>query len=142
MGKIIKFILSVLIFFATVFVAQAAPVVKITGLEFDNSDNLVIIQSVGKIFPKTMQTPEDNDKNIRTPENVITKCFLNNPDRVFVDITNAVLAGNQRTYNLKNSSIDTVKISQFSTNPHTVRIVFEYNKKFDPKDFAIYAKSV
>ena len=139
MGKFIKFTLSVLIFFATIFAAQAAPVVKITGLEFDNSDNLVIIKSVGKIFPKTMQTPEDNDKNIRTPENVITKCFLDNPDRVFVDISNAVLAGNQRTYTLKNSSIDTVKISQFSTNPHTVRIVFEYNKKFDPKEFAIYA---
>ena len=86
-----------------------------------------------------MQTPEDNDKSVRTPENVITKCFLDSPDRVFVDITNTVLMGNQRTYTLKNSSLNTVKISQFSTNPHTVRIVFEYNKKFDPKDFAIYA---
>lgn len=139
MGKVVKLILAFLMFFALTFCAQAAPVVKITGLEFDNSDNLVIIESVGKIFPKTMQTPEDNDKSVRTPENVITKCFLDSPDRVFVDITNTVLMGNQRTYTLKNSSLNTVKISQFSTNPHTVRIVFEYNKKFDPKDFAIYA---
>ena len=139
MGKVVKLILAFLMFFALTFCAQAAPVVKITGLEFDNSDNLIIIKSVGKIFPKTMQTPEDNDKSVRTPENVITKCFLDSPDRVFVDITNTVLMGNQRTYTLKNSSLNTVKISQFSTNPHTVRIVFEYNKKFDPKDFAIYA---
>ncbi len=139
MGKLIKLILIFLVFFAVAFSVQAAPVVKITGLEFDNSDNIVIINSVGKIFPKTMQTPEDNDKSIRTPENVITKCFLDNPDRVFVDISNAVLTGNQRTYTLKNSSLNNVKISQFSTNPHTVRIVFEYNKKFDPKNFSVYA---
>ena len=68
-------------FFTVTFCAEAAPVVKITGLEFDNSDNIVIINSIGKIFPKTQQTPEDNDKSIRTPENVITKCFLGNPDK-------------------------------------------------------------
>lgn len=139
MGKVTKFILAFLMFFAFTYCAQAAPVIKITGLEFDNSDNLVIIKSVGKIFPKTMQTPEDNDKSVRTPENVITKCFLGSPDRVFVDISNAILTGNQKIYTLKNSSVNTVKISQFSTNPHTVRIVFEYNDKFDPKDFAVYA---
>ncbi len=139
MGKILKIILAFFMFFAATFCVEAAPVVKITGLEFDNSDNIAIIKSVGKIFPKTQQTPEDNDKSLRTPENVITKCFLDNPDRVFVDITNAVLAGNQRTYTFKNSSLNNVKISQFSTNPHTVRIVFEYNKKFDPKNFAVYA---
>ncbi len=139
MGKFIKFILAIFTFFTVTFCAEAAPVVKITGLEFDNSDNIVVVESIGKIFPKTQQTPEDNDKSLRTPENVITKCFLEDPDRVFIDITNAVLAGNQRTYTLKNSSLNNVKISQFSTNPHTVRIVFEYNKKFNPKDFAIYA---
>ena len=139
MGKFIKFLLTVFLFFTVAFAAQAAPVIKITGLEFDNSDNIVIINSIGQIFPKIMQTPEDNDKSIRTPENIITKSFLGNPDRVFVDITNAVLAGNQRTYTLKNSSLNNVKISQFSTNPNTVRIVFEYNKKFDPKNFAVYA---
>lgn len=139
MGKIIKFLLTAFLFFTVAFTVQAAPVVKITGLEFDNSDNIVIINSIGQIFPKIMQTPEDNDKSLRTPENIITKSFLDNPDRVFVDITNAVLAGNQRTYTLKNSSLNNVKISQFSTNPNTVRIVFEYNKKFDPKNFAVYA---
>ena len=139
MGKFIKFLLTVFLFFTVAFAAQAAPVVKITGLEFDNSDNIVIINSIGQVFPKIMQTPEDNDKSIRTPENIITKSFLDNPDRVFVDITNAVLTGNQKTYTLKNSSLNNVKISQFSTNPHTVRIVFEYNKKFDPKNFAVYA---
>ncbi len=139
MGKFIKFLLTVFLFFTVAFAAQAAPVIKITGLGFDNSDNIVIINSIGQVFPKIMQTPEDNDKSVRTPENIITKSFLDNPDRVFVDITNAVLAGNQRTYTLKNSSLNNVKISQFSTNPNTVRIVFEYNKKFDPKNFAVYA---
>ena len=139
MGKFIKFLLTVFLFFTVAFAAQAAPVIKITGLGFDNSDNIVIINSIGQVFPKIMQTPEDNDKSVRTPENIITKSFLDNPDRVFVDITNAILAGNQRTYTLKNSSLNNVKISQFSTNPNTVRIVFEYNKKFDPKNFAVYA---
>ncbi len=139
MSKIVKYILVLLLFFVSTFCAQAAPVIKITGLEFDNSDNVVIVQSIGKIFPKTMQTPEDNDKSARAPENVITKCFLNNPDRVFVDITNAVLAGNAKTYTFRNSKLDKVKISQFSTSPNTVRIVFEYNKKFNPEDFSIYA---
>ena len=112
MGKFIKFVLAIFTFFTVTFCAEAAPVVKITGLEFDNSDNIVVVESIGKIFPKTQQTPEDNDKSLRTPENVITKCFLEDPDRVFIDITNAVLAGNQRTYTLKNSSLNNVKISQ------------------------------
>ena len=106
MGKFIKFLLTVFLFFTVAFAAQAAPVVKITGLEFDNSDNIVIINSIGQVFPKIMQTPEDNDKSLRTPENIITKSFLDNPDRVFVDITNAVLTGNQKTYTLKNSSLN------------------------------------
>lgn len=140
MGKLItKFILALTIFFAGLLSVNAAPVIKITGLEFDNSDNIVVVKSIGKIYPKTMETPEDNDKSDRSPQNVITRGHLSNPDRIFVDISNAILTDGARTYVMKNSCIDTVKMSQFSTNPHVVRIVFTYNKKFDQKNFSVFA---
>ena len=134
---ILKIIPVILLFFLCTFCVQAAPVIKINGLEFDNSGNVVIVNSLGKVFPSSMQTPEDNSDKI--PKNLITKGILTNPDRIFVDISNAVLSGTSRTYVLKNSHITSVKISQFSTNPHVVRIVFEHDKNFHAGDLAIFA---
>lgn len=136
---ILKIIPVILLFFLCTFCVQAAPVIKINGLEFDNSGNVVIVNSLGKVFPSSMQTPEDNDKSDKIPKNLITKGILTNPDRIFVDISNAVLSGTSRTYVLKNSHITSVKISQFSTNPHVVRIVFEHDKNFHAGDFSIFA---
>lgn len=136
---ILKIIPVILLFFLCTFCVQAAPVIKINGLEFDNSGNVVIVNSLGKVFPSSMQTPEDNDKSDKIPKNLITKGILTNPDRIFVDISNAVLSGTSRTYVLKNSHITSVKISQFSTNPHVVRIVFEHDKNFHAGDFLIFA---
>lgn len=107
---------------------KPVPPIKITDLKFDNSDNLVLINSQGHINlpPDTAEeTPEQTNDNIQI-HNYITKGFLKDPARAYVDITNAVLAGSSKNYELKNSILKSVKISQFSINPNVVRIVFNY----------------
>lgn len=114
---------------------------KITDLKFDNSDNVVLIMSQGEIkhpsaipIPKTenQENASEETKIDTTPYNEITKGFLREPSRAYVDITNAVLQGASKNYELKNSILKNVKISQFSLNPNIVRIVFTYNSEDAP----------
>lgn len=134
-----KFILLFLTLFLSAMFSCAAPVVKITGLELDNSDGFVIVKSIGQISTATQSAPENDVNNEQIQKNTITKGFLTNPDRIFVDISNAILAGNAQNYIVKNSVFQTVKISQFSTNPHVVRIVFAHDKALNPNDLAVWA---
>jgi len=48
---------------------------------------------------------------------------LINPDRLVIDINNAVLAGQKRTVQINNSDISEIKIAQFSVAPNLVRLV-------------------
>lgn len=135
-------------------IAWANTPLKITGLSFDNSDNIILINSQGQIklpspkintpaAPKTVENKTDgaplpdtaqinkeetaqNEEKIDYSQNIITKGFLKEPDRAYIDITNAVLSGSAKSYELKNSIFKTVKISQFSVNPNVVRLVFTY----------------
>lgn len=113
---------------AAVSVYKPVPPIKIIDLKFDNSDNLVLINSQGQInLPpdKTEETSNEETDGIQI-HNYITKGFLKDPARAYVDITNAILAGSSKNYELKNSVLKSVKISQFSLNPNIVRIVFNY----------------
>ncbi len=133
--------------------ALANTPLKITGLSFDNSDNIILINSQGQIklpiasinTPKAPKADEDKAAKAPLPEtlqdsketqaeeekidptvNTITKGFLKEPDRAYIDITNATLSGSSKNYELKNSIFKNVKISQFSLNPNIVRVVFTY----------------
>ena len=102
--------------------AYAAEPVKINSLVFDNSDNLIYINSTGVI-----------DENV-----TFSKGYLKEPDRIYLDINNAILTTPQKNYNAKYSDFNNIKISQFTLEPKTVRIVFEYNKKLDLSAFKVY----
>lgn len=95
--------------------------IKINNLIFDNSDSIIYIDSKGAIDENT----------------TVQKGFLKEPDRIYLDINNAILTTPKKTYLSKNSVFNNIKISQFSTDPYTVRIVFEY-KNFNPDLFQVY----
>lgn len=135
--KVKNILAAALILFILIFNAAlcsyADTSLKIKGLIFDNSDNIVLVNSTGKINTTKSQNTED----INYTCNEITKGFLKDPNRAYVDITNATLTGGSKNYELKNSVFKNVKMSQFSINPNIVRIVFTYEKSASEGDFNI-----
>lgn len=117
-GKIFIFLFFILISAS----AYAAEPVKINGLVFDNSDKLIYINLTGTI-----------DENV-----TFSKGYLKEPDRIYLDINNAILTTPKKNYNAKYSGFNNIKISQFTLDPKTVRIVFEYNEKLDLSAFKVY----
>ena len=116
-----KFLLLITFFMLTALSSFALEPVKINGLIFDNSDNLIFLDTKGTI---------DNSVTF-------SKGTLKEPDRIYLDINNAILTTPKKTYTAKYSGFNNIKVSQFTVEPKTVRIVFEYNKKFDVNSFKV-----
>lgn len=115
--------------------------IKIKDLKFDNSDNLVLIESDGVINLKKTASDENQAEEEKIAGfNEIKKGFLKEPNRAYVDIFNAVMDGATRNYELKNSAFKTIRMSQFQTNPNIVRIVFTYaDENTKTGDFQVIA---
>ena len=117
-----KLILIFFIFFINLFIsANAEEVTKINSINFDNSDNIIFLGTSTK-------AQYVNVKMLK----------LSKPDRLVFDIENAVLTRPNSSWTIKNSGIEQVKLSQFSTEPNSVRMVIEYNKSFNPHKLKIY----
>lgn len=101
-------------------VAYASPI-KVNDVVFDSSDSVVFIS--------TSNTSENTIK--------IKKGYLQNPDRMFFDIENAVLTRKQGSFDFTYGKLENLKISQFSTNPYTVRVVMTCSSKLKPEDVKI-----
>lgn len=109
-----RFLLIVFIFIINLFnVVSAEEILKINSINFDNSDNIVFITAASKV-------QYINVKSMK----------LSNPDRISFDINDAVWTKPNASWTFKNSEIKQLKISQFTTNPHVVRVVITYNKGF------------
>ena len=117
--KIIAFLTFFLLSSLNCFASEP---VKINELFFDNSDSVIFIKSKGEL----------------TEENTVTKGYLKEPDRIFIDINNSILTTSKKNYEAKYSNFNNIKISQFSVNPNVVRIVFEYNKGLDLSSFKVF----
>ncbi|OGH99968.1 MAG: hypothetical protein A2039_05830 [Candidatus Melainabacteria bacterium GWA2_34_9] len=52
---------------------------------------------------------------------------LSNPDRLVVDINNAMLLGSKKSININNEDIKDLRIAQFSSDPDIVRLVLTAN---------------
>lgn len=117
-----KLILFILLFISTTGVALSGEAIKINGFVFDNSDSLIYVKTKGII-----------DETV-----TFTKGYLKEPDRIYLDINNAILTTPKKTFIGKYSSFNNIKISQFTVEPKTVRLVFEYNDNFNLEDFEIY----
>ncbi len=117
-----KLLILFVMFILSSLSAFCAEPVKINSLLFDNSDGIIYIKTKGRI----------------TEENKVIKGYLKEPTRVYTDINNAILTTPKKTFNVKNSVFKNVKISQFTTDPYVVRIVFEYDKSFDSSGFEVF----
>lgn len=115
--------------------AKALAEIKILDLGFDNSDKIIFLNSIGELSPK----PAAEDSIVQNVS--ITKGALKDPDRVYFDITNAALATPSKMWNFKNSSLESVKASQFSVNPHIVRLVLTHKKELKPENFEVHANN-
>lgn len=112
----------IIVFLLTAISCFAVEPVKINELIFDNSDSIIFLKSKGDL----------------TDENTVTKGYLKDPDRIYIDINNSILTTPKKLFNAKYSSFNNIKISQFSLEPSVVRIVFEYNKTLDLSAFKIF----
>jgi len=52
---------------------------------------------------------------------------LSNPDRLVIDINNAMLLGSKKIININNEDIKNLRIAQFSSDPDVVRLVLTAN---------------
>lgn len=115
----------ILIFFIFIFnlfsLAQAEEVLKINTINFDNSDNMIFLGSSTKVM-------YINVKSMK----------LTNPDRIAIDIENAVLTQPNASWSFKNSEFKQVKLSQFTTNPNVVRMVITYDKGFNVNKLKLF----
>ena len=117
-----KVLLIFFIFIINLFsLANAEEILKISSINFDNSDNIIFLNSVSKVM-------YINVKSMK----------LTNPDRISFDIDNAVLTFPNASWSFKNSVIKQVKLSQFTTNPNVVRMVITYNKNFNVNKLKLY----
>lgn len=121
--------------------ASFAGEIKIKDLKFDNSDNVVLVESDGIINLKKPAASESGIEEEKiTGFNEIKKGFLKEPNRAYVDIYNASINGGTKNYELKNSIFKTIRMSQFQTNPNIVRIVFTYtDENAKTGDFQVIA---
>jgi len=122
--------------------AFASTPLKIKDLKFDNSDNLIFVESDGVINLKKESPADSNGLEAKISDfNEIKKGFLKEPNRAYVDIFNAAVEGGAtRNYEVKNSIFKSIKMSQFQTNPNIVRIVFTYaNENAQTGNFNVIA---
>ena len=116
----VKFIKFILILVCFCFQFAFADVMKVNDITFDSSDSIIFVST------------SNSDGNVK-----IRKGHLSNPDRVYIDIENAVLTKKQTMYEFRNGKLSSLRISQFSTNPNVVRIVMAYTNKFKPEDLKV-----
>lgn len=119
MIKLLVKCILIIVFLCTQAVYASS--VKVNDIVFDSSDSV--------IFISTSNTSENTVK--------IKKGFLQNPDRMYFDIENAVLTRQQGSFDFTYGKLSNLKISQFSVNPNTVRVVMTYTSKLKPEDVKI-----
>ncbi len=113
----LKIILSFLFLsFQTVY----ANTMKVNDITFDSSDSVIFVATSGS----------EGEVNIK-------KGILSNPERIFIDIQDAILTKKQSSYDFKNGNLSNLKISQFSANPPVVRIVMTNSPGFDLKNVKV-----
>ena len=102
--------------------AYAIESLKVNSINFDNSDSI--------IFLGTSSVEDTSDIKI-------IKSELSEPDRIFFDIENAILTFPNKTYTVKNSRMQQVRIAQNSTEPNVVRVVIWKSPHYDSKQIKV-----
>lgn len=138
----------VLIIFSFMFFSSQAAFCaanyRVNNLYIDNSDRIIYIQGSGnyKTDAASRYAPIPTANIQSDSVNLINNLAiskLSNPARFVIDIPNAVLTDPSRTYNLQNSTIQSMVISQFSVSPDVVRLVITLKQESDLAKFKVYS---
>jgi len=116
----IRTILKTLIIILCLCLQPVFAAVKVNDITFDSSDSVIFVSTSG------------SGGNVQIKKGVLT-----NPNRMFIDIDNAILTRKQGSFEFKNGKLSNLKISQFSTEPQIVRIVMTYTDKLHPENVKI-----
>src|SRR5574344_86520 len=115
----LKRFLQILIFFAmTLNIALADEVFKITSVNFDDSNSMVLLTS-----------PDNTQEPILKQVKLVK---LSNPNRAYFDIPSAILMMPQQNWHFDYGDLKQIKVGQFSTEPNVVRVVMYYQDGANP----------
>ena len=112
--KKIFFLIICFIMFLTLN-ANAEPA-KVMSLSYDDSSSLVFLNV------------ESGTDGVTFPQKYVR---LENPNRIYFDVNNAVLIGSKQQLVFEKSDIKEIRVAQFSTEPNTVRVVVTFEEGFD-----------
>lgn len=89
---------------------------KVMSMHYDDSSSVVFLNIV--------ESSEGLQKNLKFSK-------LENPNRIYFDIENAVLIGEKQQLVFDKSQIKEIRLSQFTTDPDVVRGVITFEEGFD-----------
>ncbi len=103
-------------FLVQCFASVNAEPSKVMSMHYDDSSSV--------IFLNILESPEGLPKNLKFSK-------LENPNRIYFDIENAVLIGDKQQLVFSKSEIKEIRLSQFTTEPDVVRGVITFEEGFD-----------
>lgn len=111
--KLFYILTAFILFLGQVVLAEPA---KVTSMAYDDSSSLVYINV-------------ESQDNIDTSE--LKYVRLQNPNRIYFDINDAVLIGSKQQLVFDKSNLKELRLAQFSTNPDVVRVVITFEEDYD-----------
>ena len=112
---IVTFLVFLQAFLSPVF-AEIEPL-KVMSMHYDDSSSIVYIST------------KNNTEDFQNQPLKYSK--LDNPNRIYFDINNAVLIGDKQQIFFEKSIIKEIRLAQFETNPNIVRAVITFEEDFD-----------
>ncbi len=118
MKTLFKIIIILFIFILT-FAQKvlAEDLYKITSFNYDTSNSMIVLTA-----------PDDCEYPIMPNVKVVK---MENPTRAYFDIENAILTMPKQDWLFTSNGLKEVVVSQFSTNPNTVRVVMYLDDDYD-----------
>ncbi len=112
-----KLLITIFSLIISTHAALAQDIFRVTSVNFDTSNSLIFLTS-----------PDNTTEAIMKNVKVIN---LQKPKRVYFDINSAVLTAAPQNWFLNSGGVTQVKISQFSTAPAKIRVVFYLDEDFE-----------
>ena len=106
----------IITFFIFLTLTVSAETAKVTSMTYDDTSSLIFISTEGL---ETVEKPVN--KYVR----------LENPNRIYLDINDAILIGTKQQLVFEKSNIKEIRLAQFSTNPNVVRAVITFEEDFN-----------
>lgn len=114
-----KLFITIILLLMSVFTQSvfAEDVFKITAANFDTSNSMIVLN-----------IPDESTKPVLSELKVVR---MENPTRAYFDIPSSILVIPKQDWKFNTKGINEIKINQFSTNPHVVRVVMYYDDDFN-----------